>query len=63
MRLLVDLSTLKTAQLSSRTGDVDAPEPWVRTLNGKRGLYLMFYTVLGQRVFREASVSSAAKGN
>ena len=54
MRLLIDLSTLKKTgkfwQLSSPTEDVDAPEPLVRVLNGKRGLHLVvLYIVLGQR--------------
>lgn len=54
VRLLIDLSTLKkTGQfwhLSTPTDDVDAPEPWVRMLNGKRGLHLVvLYIVIGQR--------------
>jgi hypothetical protein len=54
VRLLIDLSTLeKTGKfwhLSTETADVDAPEPWVRMLNGKRGLHLVvLYIVIGQR--------------
>ena len=54
VRLLIDLSTLKKTgkfwQLSNPTEDVDAPEPWVRMLNGKRGLHLVvLYIVIGQR--------------
>lgn len=54
MRLLIDLSTLKKTgkfwQLSTPTEDADAPEPWVRMLNGKRGLHLVvLYIVLGDR--------------
>ena len=54
MRLLIDLSTLKKTgkfwHLSTATDDVDAPEPWVRMLNGKRGLHLVvLYIVIGQR--------------
>ena len=54
VRLLIDLSTLKKTgkfwQLSTPTDDVDAPEPWVRMLNGKRGLHLVvLYIVIGQR--------------
>ena len=37
-------------QLSTPTEDVDAPDPWVRMLNGKRGLHLVvLYIVLGER--------------
>lgn len=54
VRLLIDLSTLKKTgkfwHLSTQTDDVDAPEPWVRMLNGKRGLHLVvLYIVIGQR--------------
>ena len=54
VRLLIDLSTLKKTgqfwQLSTPTEDVDAPDPWVRMLNGKRGLHLVvLYIVLGER--------------
>ncbi|MEO0709075.1 MAG: hypothetical protein AAF050_25910 [Cyanobacteria bacterium J06649_5] len=45
VRLLIDLTTLRKTgkfwQLSTPTDDVDAPEPWVRVLNGKRGLHLV----------------------
>jgi hypothetical protein len=54
VRLLVDLTTLKKTgkfwHLSTPTGEVDAPDPWVRMLNGKRGLHLVvLYLVLGER--------------
>ena len=54
VRLLIDLTTLRKTgkfwQLSTPTDDVDAPEPWVRVLNGKRGLHLVvLYIVMGQR--------------
>ncbi|MEL6601868.1 MAG: transposase [Cyanobacteria bacterium J06614_10] len=54
VRLLIDLSTLKKTgkfwHLSTPTEDVDAPEPWVRMLNGKHGLHLVvLYIVIGQR--------------
>ena len=56
VRLLIDLTTLKKTgkfwHLSSPTEDIDAPDPWVRMLNGKRGLHLMvLYLVIGQRKF------------
>ncbi len=54
VRLLIDLSTLKKTgkfwHLSTPTDDINAPEPWVRMLNGKRGLHLVvLYLVIGQR--------------
>jgi Transposase DDE domain len=54
VRLLIDLSTLKKTgkfwHLSTATDDIDAPEPWVRMLNGKRGLHLVvLYIVIGER--------------
>jgi hypothetical protein len=54
VRLLIDLSTLRKTgrfwHLSTPTDDIDAPEPWVRMLNGKRGLHLVvLYIVIGQR--------------
>ncbi|WP_228015713.1 transposase [Leptolyngbya ectocarpi] len=54
VRLLIDLSTLKKTgtfwQLSTPTDDDEAPEPWVRMLNGKRGLHLVvLYIVMGRR--------------
>ncbi len=55
VRLLIDLSTLRKTgkfwHLSTPTTDeIDAPEPWVRMLNGKRGLHLVvLYIVIGQR--------------
>ena len=54
VRLLIDLSTLKKTgkfwQLSTPTDDIDAPDPWVRMLNGKRGLHLVvLYIIIGER--------------
>ena len=54
VRLLIDLSTLKKSgefwHLSTPTDNIDAPEPWVRMLNGKRGLHLVVLSiVIGQR--------------
>ena len=54
VRLLIDLTTLKKTgefwHLSSPSEDVEAPAPWVRMLNGKRGLHLVvLYIVIGQR--------------
>jgi Transposase DDE domain len=54
IRLLIDLSTLQKTgkfwQLSTPSEAGDAPEPWVRLLNGKRGLHLVvLYIVLGER--------------
>ncbi len=54
VRLLIDLTTLKKTgkfwHLSTPTEDADAPDPWVRMLNGKRGLHLVvLYLVIGER--------------
>ena len=54
VRLLIDLTTLKKTgkfwHLSTPTEDADAPDPWVRMLNGKRGLHLVvLYLVIGKR--------------
>jgi hypothetical protein len=53
MRILIDLTSLekrgKFWQLSTPTTDPDAPDPWVRLLNGKRGLHLVvLYLVVGE---------------
>lgn len=53
IRLLIDLTTLektgKFRHLSNPTEDPEAPNPWVRMLNGKRGLHLVIlYLVLGE---------------
>ena len=43
LRVLIDLTSLekcgKFFQLSTPTDNPDAPDPWVRMLNGKRGLH------------------------
>ncbi|MBW4419466.1 MAG: transposase [Myxacorys californica WJT36-NPBG1] len=45
IRVLIDLTTLekcgKFLHLSTPTENPDAPDPWVRMLNGKRGLHLV----------------------
>lgn len=53
LQVLIDLTTLekcgKFLHLSTPTNDPDAPERWVRILNGKRGLHLvMLYLVIGE---------------
>ena len=53
MRILIDLTSLEKSgkfwQLSTPTTDADAPDPWVRFLNGKRGLHLVvLYLVVGE---------------
>jgi len=53
LRVLIDLTSLekcgKFFQLSTPTDNPDAPDPWVRMLNGKRGLHLVvLYLVIGE---------------
>jgi Transposase DDE domain len=53
LRVLIDLTTLekcgKFLHLSTATNDTAHPDPWVRMLNGKRGLHLVvLYLVLGE---------------
>ena len=53
VRVLIDLTTLEKSgkfwQLSTPTDDPDAPDCWVRMLNGKRGLHLVvLYLVVGE---------------
>jgi hypothetical protein len=53
IRILVDLTTLEKSgkfwQLSTPTSDSEQPDPWVRFLNGKRGLHLVvLYLVVGE---------------
>ena len=53
IRVLIDLTTLKKTgkfrHLSNPTAAPDSPNPWVRMLNGKRGLHLVvLYLVLGE---------------
>jgi hypothetical protein len=53
IRILIDLTTLEKSgkfwHLSTPTTDPDAPDPWVRFLNGKRGLHLVvLYLVVGE---------------
>jgi hypothetical protein len=52
LRVLIDLTTLEKCgkfwHLSTPTENPDAPDPWVRMLNGKRGLHLVvLYLNLG----------------
>jgi hypothetical protein len=72
MRILIDLTTLEKSgkfwHLSTPTTDPDAPDPWVRFLNGKRGLHLVvLYLVVGEwrvpwsfRVWRGKGYASPA---
>ncbi|MEP0892502.1 transposase [Leptolyngbya sp. FACHB-16] len=53
IRILVDLTTLEKSgkfwHLSTPTADPQAPDPWIRFLNGKRGLHLVvLYLVVGE---------------
>ncbi len=53
IRLLIDLTTLEKSgkfwHLSTPTSDPQAPDPWIRFLNGKRGLHLVvLYLVVGE---------------
>jgi hypothetical protein len=53
LRVLIDLTSLekcgKFLQLSTPTDDPETPDPWVRMLNGKRGLHLVvLYLVVGE---------------
>jgi hypothetical protein len=53
VRVLIDLTTLEKSgkfwHLSTPTDDPNAPDPWVRMLNGKRGLHLVvLYLVVGE---------------
>jgi hypothetical protein len=53
LRLLIDLTCLekcgKFLHLSTPTDDPEAPDCWVRILNGKRGLHLVvLYLVIGE---------------
>jgi hypothetical protein len=53
IRILIDLTTLeksgKFEHLSTPTTDPNASDPWVRFLNGKRGLHLVvLYLVVGE---------------
>ena len=53
LRVLIDLTCLekcgKFLQLSTPTANPEASDPWVRMLNGKRGLHLVvLYLVVGE---------------
>ncbi|UBF29766.1 hypothetical protein K9N68_36680 (plasmid) [Kovacikia minuta CCNUW1] len=53
IRILIDLTTLEKSgkfwHLSTPTSDPQAPDPWIRFLNGKRGLHLVvLYLVVGE---------------
>jgi hypothetical protein len=53
IRILIDLTTLEKSgkfwHLSTPTSDPHQPDPWVRLLNGKRGLHLVvLYLVVGE---------------
>ena len=73
IRILIDLTTLEKSgkfwQLSTPTSDPNQPDPWVRFLNGKRGLHLVvLYLVVGEwqvpwsfRVWRGKGYASPAQ--
>lgn len=53
LRVLIDLTCLekcgKFLQLSTPTANQEVPDPWVRVLNGKRGLHLVvLYLIVGE---------------
>jgi hypothetical protein len=53
LRVLIDLTTLEKCgqfrHLSTATADPEVVDPWVRMLNGKRGLHLVvLYLVVGE---------------
>jgi hypothetical protein len=53
IRILIDLTTLEKSgkfwHLSTPTSDHHHPDPWIRLLNGKRGLHLVvLYLVVGE---------------
>ena len=53
LRVLIDLTCLpkcgKFIHLGTPTDDPEAPDPWVRLLNGKRGLHIVvLYLVVGE---------------
>jgi Transposase DDE domain len=73
IRILVDLTTLEKSgkfwHLSTPTLDPEHPDPWIRLLNGKRGLHLVvLYLVVGEwrvpwsfRVWRGKGYASPAQ--
>ncbi len=73
IRLLIDLTTLEKSgkfwQLSTPTADINHPDPWVRCLNGKRGLHIVvLYLVVGEwkvpwsfRIWRGKGYASPAQ--
>lgn len=53
LKVLIDLTSLekygRSFHLGTATADPKAPDPWVRMLNGKRGLHLVvLYLVVGE---------------
>lgn len=67
LRVLIDLTSLpkcgKFFHLGTATDDPEVPDPWVRMLNGKRGLHLvMLYLVVGQWLGLEEFSSLARLG-
>ena len=53
LQVLIDLTTLekcgKFLHLSNPTDEPETPDPWVRILNGKRGLHIvMLYLMIGE---------------
>jgi Transposase DDE domain len=73
IRILIDLTTLEKSgkfwHLSTPTSAPQAPDPWIRFLNGKRGLHLVvLYLVVGEwrvpwsfRVWRGKGYASPAQ--
>lgn len=64
VRILVDLTTLEKSgkfwHLSTPTDDPNAPDPWVRMLNGKRGLHLVVLYARGGRMAGSVEFSGLA---
>ncbi len=53
LKVLIDLTSLpkcgKFSHLGTATADPNTPDPWVRMLNGKRGLHIVvLYLVVGE---------------
>jgi hypothetical protein len=67
LQVLIDLTTLekcgKFLHLSNPTDEPETPDPWVRILNGKRGLHIvMLYLVIGEWRVRAELPSMAGQG-
>ena len=66
LRVLIDLTSLekcgKFLQLSTPTDDPEHPDPWVRRLNGKRGLHIVVLYLAHRTVACALEFSSLAVG-